>query len=369
MIVAIGLTAVCAAKGQVTSQSKVLEAITAKERAMDSGKTEDWKSALRLFRDAHQIRPSAETAYEMGVAASALHQDDLAFEAYSEALELGLTDVAYEKATRFLAAHRPRLAWIQVRCASGSRVLIRGIERGHVPLERAVVALPGLASVECRPSRGAALHREVTLVAGEEQLVVLGSPEDPSSIAEPPSIEKSPSASPLAPDADRPVFGRALSRESLLWTDPAAPTAVVPLQPEALRTSQQPPRRSGWLLVGSGTTILAWSGYLALMAWSEIDEGRRALAHFCAVQPDGPDTCRYAKAGQQAPAQGHSDSIATWKAVRAVSLAGAGLGAIASLVGAGMITGLVGGKEQSRQSTQLAVTQTGLAIEIRATFD
>lgn len=68
-------------RAETDPRLQLVTAVAAKEKALDSGRVQDWERTLELFQQLHAEHASAATAYEIGVAAGQLARDDIAFEA------------------------------------------------------------------------------------------------------------------------------------------------------------------------------------------------------------------------------------------------------------------------------------------------
>lgn len=343
------LASVC--RAEVNPRLLLVAAVAAKEKALDSGRMQDWERTLELFRQSHAENATAATAYEMGIAATHLEREDIAFEAYEEAVGLGLRGDTLLKAQRFIVDHVARLSRLYLTCPEGSRVFIRGIARGRTPLGRPLVVLPGAADIECRTTDNELLRGNVVLREGRQHVASLDRPSLPER---------------AAPRRERLLFEQrdaTATHPSAAGHGQAQPKGVIV---EASRTTST--RRTAWTLVGAGSSLAVLGTVYAVIASSQMAEGVSALAGACAEQVDGPDSCKHAKPGQQAAAQSHSDSIATWRTARSVSYASAGLGLAAILGGVAMFVGATQTTSVATSMPEIQLTPQQFSLHFRRRF-
>jgi hypothetical protein len=278
----------------------LLEAVRAKDYAADTGRIDDWTKAYRLFQEVQAIEPTAAVAYEIGIAATHMGRNDIAFEAYTFAVENDLQGGARVKAEGFLAEWRDRMAKLDVTCPDGSVLVVNEITRGTTPISRPLVVMSGAVRVNCIAEDGTGLYAVLTTAPGEAASVSL-----PTKPANSQNMR-------LDRNISLPLFDTRIKAAS-----PSRQFAPVSAKsPAAPQRSTSDVSRLGWVLIGGGATVGLFGTYLALLSGAQLDEGRRALKDACAVQVGGPDSCKYTKRGQQSAAQSHADSIATWKSVR-----------------------------------------------------
>jgi hypothetical protein len=282
----------------------LVRAVAAKERALESNDPARWDDALLRFEEARRIRETKETAYELGVAASRLRQDDLAVESYEVAVDLGLDGGALEKARRFLAEHRSKMGRLAVRGPTGTQIWVGRRLRGTLPLSRPLVLFPGKQLIRTKSNEGDRSHH-VDIEAGAEAALVLSTtPPAPSP--------------PLRQSRQRP--------NDELPTSRAAPDTRMP---SGLR---DPDNSVAWGGIGAGATLAVLGGALVVGSTFALNARRGELAALCEV-PDGQDDCTYAQPGQQQEAQSKVNAIATTKAFRTGGWIGLGIGS--ALAGAG----------------------------------
>jgi len=302
----------------------LLDAMSAKERAMDSHSSRDWEDTLRQLQHADSIRASAETKYEMAYAQGELGQADLALVNYQLALELGLTGTAADKARAYIVDNEPSVARVDIRGMQGTRVIVRGIERGQLPLKRPIPILPGIVAIQLVTQSNGQFERQVNLVAGQIEIINL-------EIAKTgmPSTRSATQAEP-----QHPVQVNRASASSPVGVAPGTPDINANNPLESHSNASNPWRPGGWLLLGAGTAVSALGAVFIPTSSSMITNGRRSLLVACDKQTDGPDSCANAKSGRQAEAQSASDSIATWKMFRTAAWISLATGATAAVTGA-----------------------------------
>lgn len=265
-------------------------AAAAKEKALDANDPSSWQETLRLFEEADALRSTKESRYEVATAAAWLKQEDLAVDAYEEAIAMGIGGPAKAKAETYLATRAGKMGHLRIRGPVGTTVSIEGHVRARLPRERAVAVFPGKVRLHVeRP--GGASDVDVEAKAGVDTDVD------------------------LEPKAQAPL----------------APAPVVP----APATSSDH-RQLGWVLTASGAIVAGFSFYGVLLAGSRIrrndDELRRQR---CTVVDDYCSSPYVGTLEEGNSVQALSDQNATWKAVRTT-------GIIGSIVGAGAaITGVV----------------------------
>lgn len=281
----------------------LVRAVAAKERALESNDPARWDDALLRFQEARRIRETKETAYELGVAATRLRQDDLAVEFYAAALDLGLDGSALEKARRFLAEHRSKMGRLAIQGPAGTQIWVGGRLRGTLPLSRPLVLFPGKQLIRTESSEGDTSHT-VDIEAGAVAALVLSTTPAP-----PPSLPRS----------------RQRPKDALLTSRSAPDTGM----PPGLR---DPDNSVAWGGIGAGATLAILGGALVVGTTLSLNGRRSELRALCEV-PDGQDDCIYARPGQQEEAQSKVNAIATTKAIRTGGWIGLGIGS--ALAGAG----------------------------------
>jgi len=310
-------------------RSAMVRAVAAKEKAIDSNQPEDWAAALNQLRIADSIRVTAETKYEIGVAASRLDQEDIAVEAYSIALELGLSGSARDKARVYVSSHSSGLALLRVEGPDNTRVFVRGVERARLPLARFIFVQPGTIAFEAITESNEHITRILTLSAGQSESVSLNAGQ---------SREESKPPADTQPAIHLPVSGTA----SGPFTPERESSGVVSFQykpaPETPYGSSYPERQMGWLLLSAGSTLSALSIAFVAISSHKVNGSRQALLDNCAVQVNGPDSCSHAKPGHLDDAQADSDSIATWESARTASWVGLGAGLSAVIAGTTLLS-------------------------------
>jgi len=302
-------------------RSAMILAVAAKEKALDTNLPEDWREALARFRLASAIQSTAASQYEIGFAASQLGEAGLAVETYSIALELGLTGTAGAKARAYVVTHSGQMARLVITGEAGIRIIIRGLERGQLPLARPIVVEPETSEVELVSAEGIITSQGVRLDPGQIGTLSFVAPDSNATSkadAHADTTGRTGLAEGPAPNRRRPArpapvsFGRNYARNRT--------------ERDVLH------RNSGWVLLSAGTSLGALSVVSLMVSAHKVSESRRDLLHRCAEQTNGPDTCAHAQVGQLGAAQSASDAIATWKAVRTGSWLGLSLG-IASVIG------------------------------------
>jgi hypothetical protein len=320
---AMGLVFLPCASGTAADDgyhSAMTFAVAAKEKALDTNLPEDWREALLRFRLAGAIQNTAASQYEIGFAASQLGEAGLAVETYSIAIELGLTGTAGEKARAYVVTHSGQMARLVITGEAGIRIIIRGLERGHLPLARPIVVEPETSEVEFVSAEGIVTSQGVQLEPGRIGTLSVVAPDSPPSNADAQSdtTRRTGLDESSAPNIRRPPRTAPMS---IGWGYASNRT-----QRDALH------KRSGLVLLSAGTSLGALSIVSLIVSAHKVSESRRDLLDRCAEQTNGPDTCAHTKIGQWDSAQSASDAIATWKAVRTGSWLGLSLG-IASVIG------------------------------------
>ncbi len=241
-------------------QRALVEAVQAKERALEANDPELWRIALSKFRLVDAIRPTAEVQYEIGGVHAQLGETERALSAYHSALNLGLTSPARERAMRFIETHERRTSGTSTDSAAPD-----GVPAAPVPP-------PPPAAEPLDSAQEAAAPQEETTT-------------------EPSAAEADP-----APTSGSTPANPAVDR------DPDTATA-------AKRGGVHVP-----LMIFGGGLALAGGATLGISAW-QINGHRKELEDNCAVA-DGPDGCEAARPGRREQAQFNVDSLVAWKGAR-----------------------------------------------------
>lgn len=235
------------------------EAFEAGIRAYQAGK---YATALRLFRDAHQLRPHPTILYNVALAEAKVGQ-------LIEAVE-HLDQVFEDPATPGDLLERARLERDQVaaKIASitaedeGARLRVDGaIAAGHPPTR---MVNPGRHHVELSISGRVAVDREVAVRPGERLRLSVATA---SGLAEP--IPPEPD-DPASPGPEQPSA--------------AAAPDLLPSEPEQSRREIPPV----WVYVGGGLTLglgglTLWSGLDTRRAFLDYEEGVGSLSRSAAA--------------------------------------------------------------------------------------
>ncbi|MBI2395627.1 MAG: hypothetical protein HYV09_39035 [Deltaproteobacteria bacterium] len=280
-------------------------AIAAKEKAIDSNDPAAWDEALRLFIEADAIKPTKDSKYEVANAAVKLKEDDLAFEAYENAIALGLSGKPKEKAQTFLAAHQSIMARLDVRGPAGAEVFIGPRSRGTLP-RPPIVVFAGPVKLKVVAS-GRVAEESMTVKEG----VTVGIDLSAKLAPPPPATAPAASASATAPSP--------------------GDTAAVPLGDTGAGA-----RTLGWSLVVTGGVLTVGAAVGVFVTGRGLDNRLAALrAHCQTFKTDDPDQCAVGKPEYQAAAQSDNDAIATWKGVRTASWVTGGVGLM--ILGVGLL--------------------------------
>lgn len=353
LIGAVCLLSAHSALGASSYRAAMIEAVTAKERALDSNSAADWRDALERFRAAGTIQRAPESEYETGLAASMLGETGLAFEAYSNALELGLVGPAAARVRAFIEAHSNQVAALIVTGPAGARVLVRGIERGQLPMARAIVVEAGVITLEVVLKTGRHILRTVNVEAGQQESLTFEEP-PPEELA-----ASNPTGAPRSvPNADD-------------HPSPGGPLTARQSQERSSRAeaTPSPHRQLAWAILGSSSSVAALSVVSLIVSSKRLSDSRRDLFERCATQLGGPDTCAHAKAGQQDAAQSASDSIATWKAMRTGSWLSLSLGIAGMVTSVAWLSAGAPAQHKSAQLPTLHLTPQCIGISYAGAFD
>jgi hypothetical protein len=284
-------------------------AAAAKEKALDSNDPASWMETYRLFEEADAIRATKESKYELALAANKVRADDVAYQAYEDAVALGLSGPAREKADAFLAEHAGRVARVVVKGPAGAQVSVGGRRRGTLPLPHPLVVFAGKTMVTVT-LEGSSRTKELTTVA--TQTATLDFDEAPSA---PPRVVEPP---------------RAIDRSNPL----------------------------GWTLVGIGGATLALGISSFVIAHKSIEARRTSLDSTCTDVRDG-DRCPETDPAYVGFAKSDVDAIATWKVVRVGGAITAGVGAV--VLGAGIFR-VVTSKSAVTPSVSLGPSSFSLSL-------
>ncbi len=329
-------------------RAAMVRAVAAKEKALDSNLPQDWAEALKQLRIADAIRATAESKYEIGVAASKLEQQDIAVENYTAALELGLAAAASAKARSYITEHAPHLAQIQIEGPDGTRILLNGVERAQLPNATALFIVPGSIVLEAITEGKEHTTRNLMLAEGQVEVVSLSANERQQDPLPPPTNEKSETQVPQnsrMSTPSRPSSHLSTSHD-VWWTKP----------------------RTGKLLLAAGATLSVLSVSFIAISNHEVSDSRRTLLSLCAVQTGGPDTCAHAKVGQWDNAQSASNSIATWKMVRTTSWVGLVTGVAAMMGGTAVLAHANSSAPASTQQAHLTLAPNAFLFSYAGSF-
>ncbi len=265
----------------------------ARDRASDTKDPAEWNQALRFFEEADEIKSTADSKFELANAASHLHADAQAYEAYEGAIAKGLTGKAKDLAQAFLAAHEKDIARLDVKGPAGAVVTIQEHRRGVLPLASPIVVFRGKSRVIVDLPNGKRVEREIDA--------------DGTTTT---SIDVTP-------------VGDEVKTTETSTTGMPRP----PLKPARSHDGE-------WLTIAVGGGVMAASFLTYIVGSAALESKRNKLGENCAVL-DGSDGCAHPKPGKTTDAQGTVDAIATWKTVRVGS-------AVTAMVGLGVaVFGLV----------------------------
>ena len=306
-------------------ESVIARAVGARDHAVESGRAEDWQAALDLFASAITIRSTAEANFEWAGAADRLTFVDEAYAAYDEALRLGLSGRAGERARAFLSSHLAQVGWLAVAGPAGSSLYVGTRLRGVLPLAHPLIALQGLVHVRAR-------H-------------------------------------PMLPPWEATVFVEAGHTTPLEIVPIGAAPPLRTALPEPRRVEREPLRRlrhPPWGLpavIGGGALAVAGAATVVITTIL-MNEEQRSLDRNCDVFQGS--SCLYTTGDKLRAAQANVDRIATFDAVRGVAIGGAALGAVATVVGAWPSGG--SGGATAATHTEIRLSRTEWMAEWRTTF-
>jgi hypothetical protein len=155
------------AEEDASYEAAITQGIAAREAGEAAHDLQKLNEALDLFQQALRIRVTAEAHYELARTAAALKEDDLAVEAYENAIVLGLGATATEKAKAYLAVHLGSMGRVTIVGPPGVRVLVRERWRGVLPLSKPIVVFAGLVQLRIIAQDGKTVDVELAVKAGE----------------------------------------------------------------------------------------------------------------------------------------------------------------------------------------------------------
>jgi hypothetical protein len=282
-------------------------AVAAKEAALDRPGPETWQEAYQRFLEADAIEASADTKYELGTISLQLKQDDLAVSYFEDALSLDLSEPARNKALVLLSQLAPAMARIEVSGAQGTRLRIRGLHRGTLPLAKPIVTSSGFTEVEVVDSNGVRLNtHSLSLAPGETKVLHL----DPvpneigTQVAPPPTV----------------------------------PIRISSAGPSG-HYSNDSVRSTGIWMASAGLGLLVSSALFLPMSYSMLGSKRESLRNACDVPSNARDGCQNSRPGRYDEALALADDISRWKTVRAVAWTGVAIGAASAVFGYTLTTG------------------------------
>jgi hypothetical protein len=335
-------------------------AVAAKEKALDSNLPQDWAETLKQLRIADAIRTTAESKYEIGVAASRLDQEDIAVESYTAALELGLAAAASAKARNYITEYALHLAQIRIEGPDGARILLNGIERAQLPNAKAIFIAPGSVVLQAITEDKEPTTRNLTLAEGRVEVVSLNANErQQDSLPPPTSKEPETQTRSLGSKATANVHG-----QNSMASSPSRPSP----HSSSSRDAWLSKTRTGKLLLVAGATMSVLSVSFIAISNHEVSASRKTLLGLCAVQTEGPDTCAHARAGQWDSAQSASNSIATWKVVRTTSWVGLVTGVAAMIGGTAVLVRANSSAPESPPQAHLALTPDAFLFSYARSF-
>ncbi len=262
------------------------QAIGLKETAIQSNAPSDWEAALRAMRAVESIRTTRETRYEIGTIAAHLRADDLAFEAFEDALALGLDGPARKTAQTFLDDHRTTIARLRIRGPAGGRVVVLQRERAVLPSDKPVVVFAGPVEVSLL---GGTATRRVTVAPG------------------------------AIVDVD--------------FTAPAPERPVARAVPEVAEPPGGSTRPWTWSLVVAGGSVAGASLATVILASLSIPAHRSTIVALCPKEKLDGDRCLAAPEDRRDTLASERSALLTWSAVRTGAFVGLGVGAALAMIG------------------------------------
>jgi hypothetical protein len=294
-------------------------AAAVKEKALDENDPASWLETYRLFEEADAIRSTKESKYEIAIAATKIKSDDIAYQAYEDALALGLDGPAAEKARGYLSEHAGTVARLHVTGPAGAAILVGTRKRGNLPLTRALIVFAGTVRVTIT-HEGKTIEKTATVSAGTTSTV---------DFTEPP------------PPPPKPAL-------------PPAPPPVV----------DTPRRTSEWTLVAIGGGVAALGAITWITAQRTIDLTRASLAETCAVR--NGDRCTETYPEYVSYAKSDVDRIASWKAVRASAIVTTAIGGL--VIGYGLFRFASAPSRTAALMPRISVGATSVFLGVDGSF-
>ncbi len=338
LLALLSVTAVAPPSFADAYDAAMARAVAAKEKAVDSNDPAAWDDALRLFEEADAIKATKDSKYELAGAAARLKEDDIAVEAYEDAIKLGLSGKAKDKAQAFITAHQSSMGRLDVKGPAGATLTVGARKRGTLP-RAPLVVFAGTVKLRAA-NEGVTVEDAVTVKEGTTTSIDL--------------TPKFTAASTPAPTAS---------------AKPAPPPVPTESHTVPLSDTGAAARALGWSLIISGGALVVASGVGLLVSTNGLSSRRDSLDSHCAVTAtDDPDQCSVPKVGQEGAAQSDNDAIATWKGVRTASYVTGGVGFM--ILGVGVIRLLTAPKPPRASAWQptVNVAAHGAYFGISATF-
>jgi hypothetical protein len=323
MVCLVILPAVCFGAEDTEHRTTLLQALKAKDKALDSGSMQDWKETLALLREADSLQSAAVTKYEIAFAATQLGHTDFALQNFAEALRLGLPDSAATHAREFVAKHITQMAHLRLEGPEGTVIFLRDIERTTLPRAEYLYSVPGPLTLKAVFRDGSRITRTFSAAPGQILSIVV-EPNTPETVAPSDVFPKGVKVATLEPAP------RALSVQQT----PGSPGDQAP--PTDGKTAYGK-SRIAWTTLAAGATVSALSAAFIPITYARLSSNRSSLRNACEVQVNGPDSCAHAKQNRWQEAQSASNAIATWKTARAVSWAGLVTGLVATIGSTAMV--------------------------------
>lgn len=148
-------------------RSALAHGVESRDRALETNTAEDWREALDAFADASRLSFTKEARFEFAETATHLNLDDEAVQAYSEALALGLSGKADERARAFIDSHKEQMGQLEIEGPPGAVIRVRARVRGTLPLARSLFITPGEVLVHIEAPRFKSWETKVTVQAGK----------------------------------------------------------------------------------------------------------------------------------------------------------------------------------------------------------
>lgn len=130
-----------------TYESALLDGVTVRDRAVQTGNIDDWRRVVAHLDRALDDRVSAEALFERAGALAALDRIADAANDYERALELGLSARAAEHARRYVTEHEADLGRLLLRGPAGAAASIAGRRPVPLPLVSPVLVAAGSVAV------------------------------------------------------------------------------------------------------------------------------------------------------------------------------------------------------------------------------